>query len=320
MSSSDETNEDGDGRELLNAWFDGELTSAQREQLEQRLSRSPHFARAAARAARLHDALERELRPLARTPAPSPARVERGRWRWLAAAAALAVLIAVWNVATSSRASAAQSELARVVAARVDGDRTFALSVLADAPTRRAGEDRSQAPLDGARLHLRGPECYVLVRVDERGQRTISGFDGAQSWSVAPRGPARVSDDPLRFRGALPGHQHGLPFVDPRDGLAELARSYDLELEREALLDGRRLARIDATRKPDVGRGPKRVEVWFDPDSARLVRLVLDRLPQAKSGPRAVAIDFVDDRTLPPDFFHVSHHAPGRALERDASR
>lgn len=300
-------------RALLHAWLDGELDAEGRARMERALASSPEFAREAARTMRLHHAIALSMESRAAQPVP-----KRRTWRWLAAASLLLCSALAWTVATGAQASAAQVELVRLAEAASRGDRTFAIRALDDGPPAPERDGRPGPELDGARLYLRGTEQYVLARENAQGERTLTGFDGELAWTVPPRGAVRVSSDRQRFRGGLPGHQHELPFVDLDDGLANVARNYDLTLERELELDGRPVARIDGVRKRGVERGPKRIELWYEPQSRQLRRIVLDRLPQARSGPRAVALEFVDARPLPADFFdHSHHHGPERAVERD---
>lgn len=308
--------------ELAHAWLDGSASPAEIAELEARVASDPAAARALARAATWEVALEQALRPApgsaSTPPAPRAARARRptgAAARWVAAAAAVLLIVAlVWSVSTGARANAALGELTRVLAAQASGDRTFLVRVVD--PGAKPG--REAAPLDGARLCVRPPAAWVLVRHDASGATVASGSDGHSSWSFSARGAVRVSSNPRRFRGSLPGEQHELPFLDPRDGLEELARAYDLALLEPLTLDGVVCRRLVATRKENVGRGPKLVEVLYEQGSASLRRMTLDRLPQAKGGPRAVALELVDERALPPEYFdHMFHHGPEREVVRE---
>lgn len=318
---------------LLHRFLDDELSAEDRARVDARVATDPDFARDLARAALLHDELAREFTSgtLGRV---SATRVLRPR-RIVRTAAAAAVFVAIaaiaWSVLAGTPASAAHTELARIVA-RAARDRTYRIHVLADDagphrndPRRRDERDparevpaNSPDGIEGAMLHLRGASSWVLVRRSFDGVESATGSDGSTAWSVPEHGPVRVSSDPARFRGALPGEQHDLPFVDPRDGLAELERAYDLELVPASARDGATRAHLVATRKPGVGRGPKRVALEYDPDTAAVVRMTFERLPQAKGGPRALELVLVDENALAADFFtHVSHHTQGREVVRE---
>ena len=62
-------------------------------------------------------------------------------------------------------------------------------------------------------LYVRNPDSYVLVRRFPDGRPFITGSDGERGWSVRPDGAVRVSGDPLRFRGPLPGNQYGIDYM-----------------------------------------------------------------------------------------------------------
>lgn len=125
----------------------------------------------------------------------------------------------------------------------------------------------------------------------------------------------RVSNDPLRFRGALPGGRLDLPFIDPHADLSTLARSYHIVMQKPALAAGRPDARLIATRRADVRGGPKEIEIDFDPKTSLVRAIRLINLPQAQGGPRAVEFELIDDAQLSPDFFeHEYHHAKDRAV------
>lgn len=324
---------DGESDALAHRFLDGELAAEDRARFDARVAADPECARALARAALLHDGLAREFTSgtLGRE---SAARVLRPR-RALRAAAAAALVFAIaalaWSVLTGTQASAAQVELARIVA-RAAGDRSYRIHVLADDTGPRRGDPRDRddragnesrrtkpaqdaSKLEGARLYVRGATGWALLRRGASGMESACGSDGHTAWNVPERGPVRVSSNPARFRGALPGEQHDLPFVDPSDGLGELERAYDLELAPSGARDEATHARLVATRKPGVGRGPKRVELEYDRDTASVVRMTFERLPQAKGGPHALEFVLIDERALPADFFtHVPHHASGREV------
>ena len=164
-------------------------------------------------------------------------------------------------------------------------------------------------------LNLGAAGCYVLTRTGDDGKSIVTGSDGHYSWSIPDRGAVRVSSDLARFRGALPGEQHDLPFIDPKDGLDVLMRSYDIALGVAGEIDGRPVRSIVATRKAGIARGPKGVELWYDSETAIIVRMQFDRLPQAQGGPRAVTLDLLAESPLDPAFFtHELHHDADRQV------
>lgn len=320
--------DDREWSRLAQAALDGELSPDDATRFSDELAANAPRAADFARLALLHDALERELNAAVegRTLARRARLVSRvRRVAAVAAVVALAAGLAWLGLRTTPEASAADI-VARLVAAARSGDRTYFVRAVEDGrkPARavekpRSARNESRNPtrpapsIDGAILYVRAPNLYVLARVDESGGETLTGSDGARAWIVPAKGPVRVSNDPKRFSGALPGSQQGIVFIDPHVDLAELAQSYDLTLVPAARADG--FARIEGTRRSDARGGPKRVEVTFEESTALIRSIRLENLPQARGGPRTVEFDLVDDTGLDADFFlHASHHDASRVV------
>ena len=332
MSDSEHrASEAGEWAGLMHGMLDGTLDDAACARFAAEVAADPARAREFARVAMLHDAIEREMT------AGAIGRSTARRSRWMLsvrrAAAAVAIAAAVGVLAfvglRGSSANAAQAELARIASISPAGQRTYVIHALR-ADGRQRGRDqrraeptsprgaRAQPSIDEATLIVGTSGAYVLVRTGEDGARTVSGSDGRLSWNVPERGAVRVSRDPQRFRGALPGEQHDLPFVDPKDGLEALMRSYDVVLGPSRDIDGHAVRSLVATRRADVQRGPKGVELWYDPDTAVIRRMELDRLPQAQGGPRAVVLELLDESPFDPrQFMHESHHDADRLVIKE---
>jgi hypothetical protein len=319
MSASDWTS-------LANAYLDGTLDAEGHATLSAAMASDPEVAAAFARLVVLHDALDREMRDavLGRRSAAAVRRVALGR-RVLAMAATLALaLTAGWFAIVAIRPASAGEILARLAAAAQAGDRTYRLrenpepgdGLMRSGPRSgpRSGK-RPAVPVDGAFLFVRSPDRYVLERRGEGGSIVVSGSDGSEAWIVPESGPVRVSRDPHRFAGAVPGSRTGVPFADPRDGLDELATTYDLRLEPADPATPGSLDRIVATRRPEARGGPKLVEIAFDAATNRLHAMRLEHLPQARGGPHSVLFELLDESPLPPDFFsHRAHHEVDRPV------
>jgi len=237
-----------------------------------------------------------------------------GTWTWVGFATALLTLIALGWWWANPAGLQAKDELQRLIdSPSLFRDRTYLLRTLDQVPEE---VDEKRPPLDGAILHVRPPESYVLVRKFPDGRLFWTGSDGQISWSMPPRGVVRVSKDPMRFRGPLPGNQQGIPFVDLRGDLVQLREAYQL----------RRLG-VDATGKRGIGarkrstefRGPNEVELWFDAETGVVHRMVFIGLPRAKGGPDRVSVDLVDIKDLGNEFFRHEAHLDGdrRVIEED---
>jgi hypothetical protein len=310
--------------DLIHAHLDGSLDPAGEAALGAWLAASPENARAFAAVVLLHDRLRNVLvadREVTAETAKSaelaePAQPSRVfRLRSLAVAGAVVAAVAVVLVISLSALTpvTAAAELERLIDAPAPaGDRTYRITSRDSVPD--VGDDR-QPPLDGAVLHVRNPDSYVLVRRFPDGRPFITGSDGERGWSVRPDGAVRVSADPLRFRGPLPGNQHGLPFVDPRSDLRHLRDAYAVT----ALPGAGGLRGLAFEKRSAEHRGPRRVEVWYDPRTRVIRRMEFEGLPRARGGPSAVSVELVEQRGLGPDFFrHGSHHGPDRkVIEED---
>jgi hypothetical protein len=315
--------------ELVAAALDGTISGPDRDRLDALVASDPRCARDLARAALLHDAISREL--TAGEQGRGAARMEAwtriGRRLAVAAVLAVAAGAALWAGLSSRAAVAADTELARLASATAGARRVYRITATEpEHPADRRGTERRPAgrgararpSIDGATLSLGARGAYVLERTDADGSRVVSGSDGASSWIVPARGPVRVSGNPGRFRGGLPGEQHELPFFDPADGIDELRAGYSVSLGAERVRDGLRIRTLIAHRRPDVPRGPRDVVIEYDADTALVHRMHLDRLPQAGGGPRAVTLELTDQSPLDASYFaHEAHHDPGRSVARD---
>ncbi|MFM1801342.1 MAG: hypothetical protein RJA81_694, partial [Planctomycetota bacterium] len=212
---------------------------------------------------------------------------------------------------SGSSTYAASSELQRIIRAGYDSkDRTYLLttpdSKLKTRPRSTIASEK-QPSVDGALLYVRGSDQYVFIRHDAGGSEFITGCDGKLAWSVPPRGRVRLSNDMNRFRGAVPGQQHDIPFIDIRENLNQLLNSYELSISDEDLNSECR--QIIAVRKTSVSGGPKEVTIRYHATSGLIQTMKFERLPQARGGPRSILMDLISTEDLGPDFFnHNSHH------------
>ncbi len=308
---------DADFARLAGAALDGDISADDGARLSEAIARDPARAAQFARLAMLHDALEREMNAAAAGRAVARRTQTLARLRRVSAVAAMLAIFALlgwFSLRTTPEASAAEI-VARLVASAKSGDRTYFLRAVGAsqaAPVVKRG-GRPAPSSDGAILYVRGRGEYVLARLDADGDEVLTGSDGARAWIVPPKGAVRVSRDPRRFSGALPGSRQGIAFVDPHADLAELARSYELTLKPAPRADA--LARIVGVRRSDARGGPKRIELAYEESTALLRAIRLENLPQARGGPRTVEFELVDEAPLARDFFtHAFHHDASRVV------
>ena len=189
-------------RELIHAYLDETLADDEFAHLASQLAADPELVNEFVATAVLHDHLRNDWRPMA---AVSPAQIRSPKARpdrplvslAVAAAMLLAVGTVVWQAFRPSPASAALVQLQRIVAVSLQSaDRTYSITAEDDAATTEPGKPE----IDGARLLVRMPNSYVLVRQYDDGTVFTTGCDGLQSWSIPPLGRVRVSPNVERFR------------------------------------------------------------------------------------------------------------------------
>lgn len=274
------------------------------------------------------------------TPSPSlqdphaTARLRTGIWKTLASVAAIAAgLAVVWFSISPSTASAAIRELDRIILNSIRSqDRTYGI-VVEDVTTSGRRDKRSpemqrppKPPLDGAILHVRSGNQFVLIRKTLDGLPFVTGSNGQQSWAINTRGPVRVSSDVHHFDRDLPGHETSVPLTNLHEGLEQLKRAYHLEFselgpeeyapEDDSNEEGHEARLLVAIKKPRE-RGPQRVEIVYDSTTGRILRM---RFVQMPYGPDRLdlRLSLESEVELPAEFFeHTSHHEPDRKIEME---
>ncbi len=336
---------------LVSRHLDGELGHEEHQRLQGWINERPENARTFVDLAMLHDRLlvehaqatgryDGQIAETSRVFVASQRSQKRLRWAigaFSSIAALLLVSFFAIQMIQGSPAMAAETQLERLIeVARKSSSRTYLITALELRGKKRGRANRNrsddqnhakrrkgkmQAPVDGALLHVRGENSYVLIRRFENGDQFITGSDGKTSWSVPPKGRIRVSDDVERFRGGVPGNQHAIPFINLQDDLKQLRDAYDIQwLESEFGIEEPRLGQrcLVATKKSAQHRGPKYVEIWFDLETGTITEMLLDKLPQGKGGPKTVLLELVDQPELPEAFFeHTSHHDSNRKIKHD---
>jgi len=159
-------------------------------------------------------------------------------WSWLfgrpkrtvfAATAMVACVALIFISQGINPTEAAAASLERIIAvAQKNSDRTYAIRVI-DEYSVSTPKSEKQGNIDGAILHVRGPDKYVLIRELKDGRQRLTGCDGTESWAMREDGPVNVSSDLNRFRGGLPGEQQDLPFINLQSQLIQLKEKYFVE-------------------------------------------------------------------------------------------
>ena len=243
----------------------------------------------------------------------------------LTIAAAVMVMLIVFGPHQS--VSAAMASLEKVVeAAAKPFDRTYKVRVIEEYSRDKRPRNLSQeawdrkAPeqIDGATIHVRDANEYVMIVLLKTGVTRTSGCDGRFSWSFRENGPVHVSTDLNRFRGGMPGNQQDMPFLNIHANLSQLKIGFDVELadEQETGADGTLLSHLICVRKSSGVRGLKQVDIWFDAEDGTVHKMLLDGLPRGRGGPKSVMLELVDQSVFALDFFsHHTHHEPGKRIK-----
>ncbi len=325
--------------DLINGYLDGMLTAEQHATLSEWIQADKEHARRFSDAIMLHDRLRNEflLSPETQQAKMSidSATIARSKEFTLrsgalmatAACIALVGFLLLWSNFGESSASAAMRELDRIIEKNVlVSDRTYRISVedVLESPeqdkNKSKEEDRRppKVSLDGAIVHVRTGNQFVLIRKDIDGSPVITGSDGQTSWAVRAKGAIRVSKDLNRFNRDLPGHETAIPLTNILEGLEHLRRAYDLQFlpvgpEEYEARDGEHYRMLVAIKKAKQ-RGPQRVEIAYESHSGCVKEM---RFVQMPFGPDRldVRMTFIEERRLDSDFFeHTKHHAVDRAV------
>lgn len=335
-----------DSQPLIDGYLDDTLTPDQHVAFKQWLAESPENRRTFAEAVLLHDRLRSECLAMAETSseahsfttapvtaaltAPRQQRRRRSAAAMFAAVLMVAVVMAVlWKGLGGTPAAAAVTELKRLIAANAHAtDRTYQVSVEeSDLPREQAERRKSpesgrppKPPIDGAVLHVRAGNQFVLIRTTRDGLPFVTGSNGQTSWAARPDGPVRVSSDLTRFNRDLPGHEYAMPLINIDEGLERLRVAYDLQLlpmesaDSEIASEDEPLRLLVAIKKRGY-RGPRRVEITYAMPTGQIRQLRFVDMPY---GPERLTLrlTLVEERNLGAAYFdHTSHHRPERTVE-----
>lgn len=311
--------------ELIHGYLDLTLNQDEMIQLETWIKTSPENTKQFVEMILIHERLRSEFLAMDQNVFQNMSEVHPKLKRQLSrriltlvtAASVVFVLgIISWQFSGPS-ALAANIELQRIIQANGTlQDRSYRVKIEESSHKTRSRDvpgARYQPDIDGAILHIRGSNQYVLIRHLTDGSEFITGSNGVTAWSVPPHGQIRVSQDLKRFRGALPGEKLDIPFINIRENLAQLLNTYNLSISEKKINTD--LRKIEAFRKAIVSGGPKEVTIWYHEDTGLIKSMLLERLPQARGGPRSIMIELIGTGELGPEFFnHDAHHDSSRVV------
>ncbi len=306
-------------KEIINDYLDDCISANDLKTLQAWIETSPENARHFAREVMLHDRLANAIRNEISLKQVSVSSLKPENKKFAiprrpvlsGMAATLVILLTGLWLISNNRLDAAAG-INQLIQKSTDlGDRSYTIVNL---DTQAEKFDGRRPPVDGAKFYVRGGNQYVLIRKFPDGRQFTTGFDGVQNWAVPPDGAVRLSRDPNRFRGPLPGHKHGLPFVDLRSDLIEIRDAFQISFSEDK---SDRLSRLLARKKPGV-RGPREVLLRFEADTGVIQEMIFSGLPQAQGGPSNLAVRLIGQETLDPGFFeHQFHHESTREVVQE---
>lgn len=334
--------------DLLQKYFDGEISEAQLQSLQLHLANEKDSRYCFVESAFLHDRLRgvfqaqsalRSFHPLPADDTEGPRAVASQTNRWLnvsrrriltsaAIAAGILLVFALWRSGNDT-ALAGVAELKRMIAASsLQSVRAYSMAVESsepESPKRRHVESDEKRPikpsLDRAILYIRGKHEFVLMRKTPDGEDFITGSDGESSWAISPDGPVRTSRDLTRFHRDVPGHEFSMPLCNLNDALEQLQSFSDLALlpveYGDSDQDGVQPRRLLVATKKRGQRGPRRVEITYFADSGLIEHVRFVDMPY---GPDRITVrlSLMPTPLLPDGFFqHRAHHVPDRRIESE---
>jgi len=317
---------------LISRQLDGDLSEAEFLELQAWLNADAENALRFSNLAKLHERLDFHFRTGVESASPSnPSPAVFGNLKhWaafsMAATAASVILVGVVLLLqgfTEKPVQATGKKLRDIIQANKErGPRTFKVEPFGSSRKRfnekRKTNKKPEPSLDNAILHLRGDDQYVLIRNLADGSQFITGSDGNCSWSVPPRGRVRISQDPHRFQGKLPGSQQGIPFIDMTSNLKVLSDDYEIRWIPSEQNIPQGLGKLVAEKKSRSYRGPKYVEISCQPDTNEIVEIIMEGLPQAQGGPKSITMKLIAEKEFAPNFFdHTYHHRGNRKIISD---
>lgn len=325
------------------SYLDGQLSPAAQVQFEDWLRESSDHRLEFARVAMLHDrmrglfsgndsaeyaasrAADMSLKTL-----KERREVRRRFVQWAASIAVVAAAIflglALWQVSGSGELRASVVDLRRLNDwSRGLESRSFRIRVLDDRPQpekgRRAREKSEpillpppKRPIDGALLHARGDNQFVLEQEGPNEGVFLTGCDGEIGWSVSPQGAVRTSKDLNRFNRDIPGHEHQLPLNSLFASLDRIEAAYRIQIFPGEIAGDSSSSEIKsllvATKKRGQ-RGPERIEVTYEASSGRILGMRIIEMPY---GPRRLDLELnlEAEGTHSAEFFHYNAHYNGK--------
>jgi len=260
----------------------------------------------------------------------TPSNARAGNWRrWLAVLAPIAAVLVVSFVLLWPTAGGPNEVLAQAkAAAQQNVDLVYAIDI-----TRSPDHRPRFRPLDDtleAKLHVGGPNRFVLELPGPLNSTVRFGSDGQAIWLVPAVGPALMNPEAVLPDAMSERLPLDLPFTDITSLLELLEKNYDIERLPDTVDDqGTDLAHIRGRLKP-VGQDetdpannaevrptirPDRIDLWVDLRTGRVYRAVLAR-DQDRTVHRVQRLELrlISQDEKPDGWYRIDTHNAGRAV------
>lgn len=248
-----------------------------------------------------------------------PIRTARG-WLALAACITIATVAVFIGIPGEQSAQAVVQQSIDAMRSTAGGDRRYEIRL-------QRPSDDALPSLPGAIIDTRSPNLLLLRSNSPDGHEIIAGRDGTGDWCIrVDGGIEREHPEQAWPKWSKVGQESLL--VDSVDRLLEeLTKSYDLQKEGTAALDGKpgvSFRHVVGTKKRVRSPGGDHVEVWIDPDSKAVERIEMrwdtprGAAPREDKSPDAMNAHPGGPRDGAPDAARPG--APDRDINHDPNR
>lgn len=309
-----------DPNRLISGYLDSTLTANEQSDLNNWVKADPSNANRFALAVLLDDRIHVHYRSVKATLdelgcARGPA-VPRKRYvlRVSAVACAICILVAgliyfsIPNAGNGNRSAAAVFHNLVNVGLR-SADRTFRVSFVNDDDQRDGNGPMRLAKDPGGPnaekwLYIRNGRQFVCTWKAPDGRDFVTGSNESESWSIRP-GETTERNRPMHFTGGLPSSEYLAPILNTFEQQEKiLVAFYTMEV-RDISSKSRLLV---AGKKPDTKQGPRRIEVYYEPETLKVTELRI--WPETPDHRRInyTKIELVSDQPLAANWFTADFH------------
>ena len=305
---------------LINGHLDSSLSTDEQRALNDWIKADPENARRFALAVMLDDRIHLQYHSMKVTlehfgnsrPATS-SRPQSSHRIAITAVVACLLMIAFFYSRASFQPSPSDDAISAfhelVVNGRKPADHTYRITFVSDdvessakgavKPNLNAGKT-----INEKMLYVRDGRFFVCTWKTADGGTFVTGNNDQESWSMPPGGELIRSADRMEFIGGLPSSDHLAPILCLYDHQEKVLSSfYNLELRKKSKL----LNSVVAGKKPDTQRGPRRIEIDFDPSTENLIEMRIwpetpDHRRMSYTRIELVSSESLDQNWFTPDF------------------